>query len=305
MANRLHRETGPGSSKDEVVLHSADAECASPGPKPWQAGRRSRLDSLIDEYQSQARYVVTTTELVGAGLTPSELRTPLQRLVRAGRLAKVGYRRGIWLIVPLEYRNLGGPPAMWVLHDIMQAMDTPYYVAARSAAEQYGATHHAMQTLQVAVGRRLKPMQIGRQRLRFIFRRDIERVPTRTLPNGVAPVQISTPEATVLDLVRLMSASGGLSAVAGAITQMGADLTEGGWKIALNAIRDAPSTQRAGYLLSMIGDRKSARACHQWLEAHPHRAVPLEHGPHASGVASSPVDPTWKVVVNADPDLQL
>lgn len=283
----------------------ADDESESREPRSAHGQKRGRLDAVVEEYQSQARYVITTTELFDSGMSESELRTPLQRLVRAGRLAKVGHRRGLWLIVPPEYRSLGAPPSMWVLHDIMQALDTPYYVAARSAAERYGATHYALQTLQVAVGREIKPMQIGRERLRFIFRRHIERVPTRVLPSQVAPVRISTPEATVLDMVRLMSVSGGLSAVAGAVAQMESHFTVEGWEVALDAVCDVPSAQRAGYLLSAIGDAKSAGVCRRWLSEHPHRAVPLEHGAHAGDASSPSVDATWKVILNALPDLQL
>ena len=285
-----------------AFLHQRAPEHLPRGTKPGIPKQRGLLMRFVDEQQSRGRYVVTGADLAPLGLSPSAQAAALDRLVQNGRLAKIGYRRGVWVIVPPEHQAMGGPPAIWVLHDL----GIPYYVALRSAAEWYGATHYALQVLQVMVARRLQPMRIGRQRVRFILRADLDAVPTRMVPGQVAPLRCSTPEATALDLVRFMSAAGGLTAVAGALQQMQAQIATTGLQQALSAIGDAPNTQRLGYLLATIGHRRGAVVCERWLRTHATRVVRLEHGAHAAEpTPATPTDQQWKLLINAEPDLSL
>lgn len=275
------------------------------GSAAGSSKQRGLLARLAEARQAEGRYVLTSTDLGAVPLTRSALVASLRRLTAAGRLAKIGYRRGIWLIVPPEYRSLGSPPSTWVLHDIMEAFGTPYYVALRSAAEWYGATHHAMQVLHVAVGQQLKPMKIGRQRLRFVVRTGLAAVPTRMIPGQVAPLRCSTPAATAMDLVRYMSVAGGLSAVAGVLHQMHEQLERTDLIQTLDALGDTANAQRLGYLLTRLGNRRAAEICQRWIHGRATRVVALEHGPRAAPRADAPVDPTWKIAVNAEPDLSL
>lgn len=267
--------------------------------------QRGRLSRLVDARQALGRYTLTHKDFASLELSPSAVSASVQRLVLAGRLAKVGYRRGVWLIVPIEYRTMGAPPATWVLDDIMHAIGVPYYLALRSAAEQYGATHYAMQRLQVAVARRLKPMQIGGQRVRFVLNHRLTTVPTNMLAGQVASFRCSTPDATALDLMRFMTISGGLTSVAGALQQMRPRLTVEGLRQALAAMVDVRNTQRLGYLFTQIGYDRGAAVCRAWLAQRSYRIVPLEHGVHAATTAHAAVDPVWKVAINAVPDLSL
>jgi predicted transcriptional regulator of viral defense system len=259
---------------------------------------------LADRHQAARRYVLTDGEVAALGLTPSARRGALARLVASGRLVKLGHRRGIWIIVPAEYATMGAPPVSWVLDDIMGALDASYYVTLLSAAYMYGATHYALQVLQVASSRELSPLRLGRERVRFVLRRDIARVPTRQIVSG-GPValRVSTPEATALDLVRFREQAGGLSNVAGALRQMRDHFTPDGWRVAFDAMDDRPSTQRLGYLLTHVGDRRGAAACRAWLADRPHRLVVLE--PADPTADDTPIDPAWKLVLNATPDVSL
>lgn len=265
---------------------------------------RGALDECLEALQARGRYVVTAEDLQGLPLHPSARLAAAQRAVKDGRLAKLGHRRGIWLIVPLEYRTRGAPPVDWVLHDVMAALDTPYYVALRSAAMEYGATHHALQVWHVIVGRRIAPFRVGTTPVRVVHRPDFDRVPTRMLPSRQAPLRCSTATATALDLVRFLHPAGGLHTVAGTLAQMGAALRDDDMMGTLSAIDDVPNTQRLGYLLATAGHAETARVCRRWLEKRRLRPVPLEHG---AGTAShrGETDLTWQVIVNAVPDVTL
>lgn len=237
------------------------------------------------------------------GLSEAAGYAALQRLEQAGRVAKVGSRHGIWLIVPPEYREVGAPPAAWVLGDVMAAMDAPYYVGLRSAAEWLGATHHAVQTLQVVVGRQLRPFAIGRERLRFFEKRTAAVTPTLLVPGQTAPLRMSTAGATALDLVRFMVASGGINAVAGVIAQIADRCTPDDLKQALDAAGDTPGAQRLGWLLSLLERRRLAATVAAWLRPRSSRVVPLELGQRAASADTASrgaVDTAWRVAVHAE-----
>ncbi len=71
----------------------------------------------------------------------------LRRLQKAGWL--VMPRRGFYLIVDPEYRELGAlPPAAWI-DDLMTFHGTPYYVGLLSAASLHGAAHQQPMEFQV------------------------------------------------------------------------------------------------------------------------------------------------------------
>lgn len=279
---------------EELEAHSAASS------SPLRA--RGVLSAFLDEWQGAGRYVFRRADLDPLGLSESAGYAALQRLEQAGRVAKVGSRHGIWLVVPPEYREVGAPPAPWVLDDLMAALDVPYYVGLRSAAEWMGATHHAVQTLQVVVGRQLRPFAIGRERLRFFEKRTAAVTPTLLVPGQAAPLRMSTPGATALDLVRFMVASGGINAVAGVLAQIADRCSAEDLRIALDAAGDTPSAQRLGWLLALLGHRRLAATVAAWLKPRHSRMVPLELGRHAAPTgdaeARGSVDAAWRVSVD-------
>ena len=268
--------------------------------------RRGLLARFVNERQAARRYVFTTADVAALGLSQSASYAALGRLVDTGRIAKVGGRRGVWMVVPHEYQNVGAPPAAWILDDVMTALGTAYYVGLRSAAEWYGATHHAVQVVQVVVPGRVHSFTVGRERVRFIQKHSAGSTPVRRLPGPVTMLRVSTPEATALDLVRFMDDAGGLNAVAGVLRQMVAGCTADGMREALNAAQDVPSAQRLGCLLEVVDRSALAPTVAAWLRPHRPRVVPLELGPQSGGASSSAhVDPTWRVTIARAVDASL
>jgi hypothetical protein len=280
---------------EEAVAPPAQARSTAPR-------QRGLLARFVDERQASAKYVFRRAELTALPLSSSARYAALQRLEQAGRVRKVGSRHGLWLIVPPEYRDVGAPPAPWVLDDVMAALDVPYYVGLRSAAEWMGATHHAVQTLQVVVGRQLRPFAIGRERLRFFEKRTAAVTPTLLVPGQAAPLRMSTPGATALDLVRFMVASGGINAVAGVLAQIADRCTPDDLRLALESAGDTPSAQRLGWLFTLLGHRRLAATVAAWLKPRHSRVVPLELGRHAAHADDAPgrpvIDPAWRVSVD-------
>ena len=66
-----------------------------------------------------------------------------------------------------------------------------YYVGLLSGAELHGAAHQ-----------RLRPVVVGRNRIRFFLKKDLARTPVELVKTTSGRMRVSTPEATALDLVR-------------------------------------------------------------------------------------------------------
>src|SRR5437762_5813230 len=173
-------------------------------------GRPRRLDDLVDSLQSQGRYTFTRAEALAAlGASAEAFKKAIQLLARRRRL--VSPRRGFYVIVPVQYRVAGAPPASWYIDDFMKAVGTPYYVGVLTAAALHGAAHQAPQEFQVVTTTRRRTVVVGRERVRFLRKRKLARTPVMSLKTSTGTMRVSTPEATALDLLRYVDAAGFLS----------------------------------------------------------------------------------------------
>jgi hypothetical protein len=88
-----------------------------------QAGAQG-LSGLVDGYQASGRYTLTREEALGAlGASDEALKKAVQRLVAKRRLAVP--RRGFFVIVPIEHRDAGAPPASWFIDPLMKFHGRP------------------------------------------------------------------------------------------------------------------------------------------------------------------------------------
>jgi len=273
-----------------------------PAPHAGETKARGLVGDWVDARQARRRYVFSLDDLAPLGLPASRLYKTLRRLEQRHRIAAVGKQRGLWVVVPAEYRDAGGPPVTWVLDDIMQALGQPYYVGLRSAAESYGATHHALQALQVIIPGRLRQFRLGRQLVRFVRKVDFEGTPTTDVTGPVTSLRYSTPEATALDMVRFATEAGGMHMVVVALQQLSGRCRVDGMRRAFAAADDTPNAQRLGYLWSLIGAPALARAAEEWLRDRPTRAIRLDRG-DPERLPTPIADPRWKVRVGYPLDL--
>lgn len=286
----------------QTAPNKATRRSRPPRPLAGRAKRRHAVARWVDERQAQLRYVFSTTELISLGLSTRALYAALERLQTAKRIIPVGRGHGLWAIVPLEHQTAGAPPVDWILSDLMTALDVPYYVGLRSAAAWYGATHHALQVLQVVTSKRLRPITLGRQRIRFVLKADTAATPVQPLLGGVTELLYSTPEATAIDLVKYRANAGGLNTVAGTLAQIVDKCTPNGMTGALDAAKNTPTAQRLGYLWSRLGADDLAASVASWLNDHPSRVVHLDETSAREGLE---IDPTWKLIIDSPVDFSL
>ncbi|HSU17948.1 type IV toxin-antitoxin system AbiEi family antitoxin domain-containing protein [Longimicrobium sp.] len=252
----------------------------------------------MEEVQASGRYFFADEELnAKVSLTSPGMRGALARLLSARRITRPLRNSGFFIIVPAEFRTRGAPPLTWYLDGLMRSLEVPtYYVGLLTAAEWHGASHYAAQETQIVSPRQIRPITIGRERLRFIRKATAAETPVEEKPTEVAPVRLSTAEATAYDLVRYVRAAGGLSVVATALAELA--LRPAALEQALDAGGEVAVAQRLGYLLERVGRGREAGVAERWLSRRDRvRTSALVPSEPAGG---APLAQRWNLLVNAE-----
>lgn len=220
-----------------------------------------------------------------------------QQLMRQGdRVVRPAEKHAFFLIVSPEHRSMGAPPIAWWLDDYFKWLGHPYYLALQSAAGTYGSNLQAIQVTQVMTDSPRREITVGRLQVKVFVKRGIERTPTQPLANAYAPLRVSTPEATALDLITYAARIGGIERAVETLAPLipllrGADL-----KQVLKTEDRTSSAQRLGYILEKAGNTKLAEVVHGWLP----RQLPVV--PLAVAVPSRANDVVvgrWRILDNA------
>lgn len=262
--------------------------------------RSTTLAEAVDHLQSRGRYTFTRDELDKMGAR-SEVawQAALRRLKRQGRIASP--RRGFYVVVPLEYRVAGCPPASWFIDDLMRYLGQPYYVGLLSASALHGAAHQQPMVFQVVTDRPTRPMSAGRVHIELHQSRVVAEVPVDATQTSTGAMRVATPEATAFDLVRYPEACGHWSNVATVLAEL-AESLDGPRLSALAPLFKIPDVQRLGFLLERVGQFGPAEPLLEWLQQRRVRPVPLRTD-WKRGERSP--DPRWRVIPNEEPEVDL
>lgn len=253
------------------------------------------VSELVDAYQATGKYSFTREEAISQlGLSKDTLKKAVERLVAKQRLAVP--RRGFYVIVPLEYRDAGSPPPTWFIDDLMKFEGCPYYVGLLSAAAAHGAAHQQPQEFQVITPVQLRPITVGRSRIRFFTKRQTKNTPVQELKTETGSMLISTPEATALDLVRYMEGAGHINHVATVLSELANHLDEKLLIAAVKKEKELAHVQRLGYLLDQVSAKlELSAALADWVSKRKPLATALRPD---CPVTERPTDRKWKVRIN-------
>jgi predicted transcriptional regulator of viral defense system len=256
--------------------------------------------AFVDRLQANGRYSFTLAEMRAIpGRTDLATRQAIHDLKRQGRIASP--RSGFYVIVPLEYKLAGAPPASWFIDELMRHFGQPYYVSLLSAAALQGAGHQQPMVFQVVTDRLTRPAKAGRVRMEFHVNRMADKIPVEETQTETGRMRVSTPEATAFDLVRYARASGGLGNVATVLKELSGKIRPEALAAAvpLYALADA---QRLGYLLESVGKRRLTGPLQEVLVRRRLLAVPLAVGRPTAGHG---LDARWKIIINENVEADL
>lgn len=259
------------------------------------------LSVFVDDLQTRGRYTFDRSEALSVlQVDATSLKRAAARLRARRRI--IAPRRGFFVIVPLEYRVAGAPPPSWFIDDLMHHLGRPYYVGVLSAAAFHSAGHQQPQEFQVVTDIPQRPALAGRGRIRFLTRKSISQTPTIAMKTETGTMQVATPEVTAIDLLRYVSAAGGLSNVAVVLSELAERIDERRLVGAADSDATFADSQRLGYLLDYIGASDRTLSLADWVKNRKPRVTPLKPGIPSKGC---PVNRRWNVIVNEKIEVDL
>jgi hypothetical protein len=257
--------------------------------------RIGAAQAFCDARLALGRVTLALSDLVAeSGLSAIAARRQLSRL--GDRVARVSARQSFYLLVSPEHRSIGAPPATWWLEDYFNWLGRPYYLALQSAASSYGSNPQALQVTQVMTDRPRRRIKLGRIQIEFFVKRGIERTPTQQPTGAVAPLRVSTPEATAFDLVRYATSIGGIERAAETIGPLLPMLRTREIKRVLDAEDKPAIAQRLGFVIEAGGAKSLAKAVRDWL---PERLTPVPLSPMEGRRGDVPLVERWQVFNNS------
>lgn len=250
------------------------------------------MQSYIKHLNNRGIWSFTTAD--ASQNVDRDLPFAIQQMRKAGRL--VDPARGYYVIIPEEMSLTDRLPMDRYIDDLMAFHQTPYYIGLLTAAFFYGSAQQSPQVFQVITDKPRRPIRVRGGKIRFFSKQNIELVPVtqRNTPTGY--MRISTPETTILDLVKYDRWIGGMDHVANVISEMidqvrVAPLAESA------AYFSTPVLQRIGYVFELIGYDKGVRKVENILGDGPIPYTLLESsGPKFA----TPKNEHWKLILNTD-----
>lgn len=219
--------------------------------KGLEPGTRGAVARFISACQARGKTGFSLVELMQATeLSRAAARQQIARLATGVR--RVTPRSDYFLIISPEYQRVGAPPIDRWLGAYMRFCRQPYYVGLLSAAARHGSASQAVQLVQVLIDRPTRDIELGRLRVEFFVKKALVGTPILETPGTFAPLLVSTPEATILDLITYSPRVGGVRRVAQVTEGLLPVVRSRGMKMALDATEDVSTKQRFGYLLDYL-----------------------------------------------------
>jgi len=230
----------------------------------------STLQQFVDTQLARGHaYFSKAAALVDVPQTRRAFKEAVARLTTKGRLASP--RRGFYLILRPDDRRLGAPdPARWI-DPLMKHLQLDYRISLLRAAAFHGSAHQAAMVFQVTTSRQLRGIQIGRQRVEFIYQAPSEFAETNRpewlgqLKTEAGFAKVAGVELTLLDICRYFHRAAGISGAAQAVRDLGKRANPRVLAEAATAYENS-AVRRLGYFLDRFGHKKQARALRRFAE---------------------------------------
>ena len=246
----------------------------------------SRVQEFVDSQIANGRgFFTQPVALAESGLSPVALKSALGRLSRKGKI--LSPRRGFYLILHPEDRAVGAPdPARWI-DPLMKFLEVDYRISLLRAAAFHGSAHQAAMVFQVIAPRQLPDIEIGRQRVEFLFQSE-EAFVKANRPEWLAQLKtdagfakVAGVELTLLDICRYFHRAGGINAAAQAVHDLGKRANARILIKAASAYENS-TIRRLGYLLERFRHSRQANALRPFAE---------------KAKSFKPLDPSYKPIV--------
>lgn len=253
----------------------------------------------------QSRYIYCFSRAQAekeTGLSGQSLSTALLRYVNKGKILNV--RRGIYIIIPVEYTATGIIPLELYVDEMMPLIEKEYYVSMYNAARVHGASHYAimedyvMTTIQSPPDIRNDKIRINFFSARHWPKKNIQR---RKFASG--SYNISSPALTAVDMIKHQNQIGGINKVFGIIQELKEEITSEDLRDLVCWYPYKANIQRLGYLLELAEcDEELLIILDNDLKAEKKHITSLVFDKDAMTIGKSK---RWKIDVNVEIDEEL
>lgn len=254
----------------------------------------TRFAAIWDELLSEGQVTVTQEQVRDrSGSSTGSVRVAVAEAQRRHLLFSPV--RGLYVIIPPQYRHEGTVPADWFLDDLCRHLGRNYYLGYLSAAARHGAAHQAAQVAQSVVDCPVIDRTSG-PRLRFYTDAHMSLWPVVTMTGPTGSLRVATPETCAFDLVQIPSRGGGIGNVSTVLRELTLDADD----LAKQALqRTRAGARRLGFLLERVKSDMGLSALEASARGDRNRTLLDSKGP-AQGL----IDHRWQVIVNAtlEPD---
>lgn len=191
------------------------------------------------------------------------------RLMKKGSL--VSPKQGFYLILRPEDGFLGAPdPSRWI-DPLMKHLGLDYRVSLLRAAAFHGSTHQAAMVFQVITPKQIDAIEIGRQRVQFIYQASVAFKATNRpewlgqLKTEAGFAKVAGLELTLLDSCRYFHQAAGINGAAQVVHDLGKKADPGVLAKAGGAYENS-AVRRLGYFLDRFGHERQAKSLLRFAE---------------------------------------
>ena len=206
----------------------------------------------LEKLRMSGRVHFTYQEIIDElSISENAAKTGLYRLKKAGNI--ITPIKGLYVIVPPEYKPCGSIPPEELIPIIMQHLKADYYVGLLSAGLFYGATHQKPARFQVITNQRIKhPLDFGAVVIELVHKESLEGLPTQDFVVSTGYLKVSTPELLAIDLFKYSKRAGGISHIATVLSELAPSINENKLIAVAEELEEICQIQRLGFMLERI-----------------------------------------------------
>lgn len=262
----------------------------------------TNFNTYLEQLQAHGQYSFTFKDCVSKwhDVSKNALRMALLRQKHKGKITEP--KRGLFLIIPPQYRRLECLPPDQCIKQIMEYLKLPYYVCLLSSAQMYGAAHQQPQVFQVMSNKNIANIHCGKVRIEFFKRKNMVNMPTKKFKTPRGMIKVATPETTALDLIYYQRKAGGINLVVNVLAELAESMVAEKLAQVITASHNLSDLQRLGYLLSFLNQDSLALIVKNHLKEFRVRPCPLIQ---SENIKNSVFNAEWKVHINAKLELEV
>lgn len=169
------------------------------------------VSKYLDELARKGQFCFTLKSVATAlSYKEASVSVSLTRLSKQGKIKMI--RKGFGIIT--SHSNGVLHPSYFV-DEMMSFLDSKYYVGLLTAASYWGASHQSPMVYYIVAEKVIKPIDLGKLKIEFITKNNLDKITEVKKVSGVGGYfLVSTPELTVIDLIRFPKKSGHLNNIA-------------------------------------------------------------------------------------------